>query len=54
MKEVFLSANLKKYQFYQKKVQFFDYIIFLQDICIENERIKVIKKWLKPQLVRDI
>ena len=43
-----LFANLKKYSFYQDKVQFFDYIVSAQEIWIEEERIEVVKAWPEP------
>ena len=37
-----LYINLKKCQFYQDEVRFFNYIIFYQGIQIEEEQIKTI------------
>lgn len=33
---------------------FFDNMIFLHEICIEDRHIEVIYKWLKPLSVKDI
>ena len=49
-----LFVNLKKYQFYQNKVYFLEYIVSFKDIRIETKNIEVIKKWPKLKLVRDI
>ena len=38
-----LFANLKKYRFYQKEVQFLGYMVSSKDICIEDEKIKAVK-----------
>lgn len=46
-----LFTNLKKCYFHQDKVQFLGYMIFVQDIWIENNRIEVFKTWPEPQLV---
>ena len=49
-----LYANLKKCQFYQEEVRFLGYIVSLQGICIEDEKIKAVKQWLELKSVRDI
>ena len=42
--QIFLFyANLKKCWFHQEKVWFLGYIVSLQDICIEDKRIKAVK-----------
>ena len=33
---------------------FLGYIVFLQGICIEDERIKAVEQWPEPKSVRDI
>ena len=38
-----LYANLKKCRFHQEEVWFLGYIVSLQDICIEDEKIKAVK-----------
>lgn len=38
-----LYANSKKSQFYLHKVRFFDYVLSLQKIDIENKQIETIK-----------
>ena len=35
-------------------MRFFSYVILLQGICIEDEKIKAVKDWLKPKSIRDI
>ena len=49
-----LFANLKKYRFHKDEVGFLEYVVSSQNIWIEDERIKVIKNWPEPKLVRDI
>ena len=49
-----LYANLKKCRFHQEEVRFLGYIVSLQGICMEDERIKVVKQWPEPKSVRDI
>ena len=49
-----LFANLKKCRFYQDEVRFLEYMMSSKGICMEDERIKVIKNWSKPKLVQDI
>ena len=44
LKKFSLYINLKKYQFYQKKVWLLGYIILLQNIYIEDEKIKAVKQ----------
>ena len=43
LKKFSLYANLKKCQFYHKKIWFLGYIMSLQAICIEDEKIKAVK-----------
>ena len=54
LQKFLLYANWKKFWFYQEKIQFLGYIMSLQDICIEDEKIKVVKQWSEPKSVRDI
>ena len=49
-----LYAILKKCWFHQEEVRFLGYIVSLRGICIEDERIKAVKQWPEPKLVRDI
>ena len=49
-----LYANLKKCQFHQKEVQFLGYIVSLQGIRMEDERIRAVKQWPELKSVRDI
>lgn len=35
-------------------MRFFSYVILLQGISIEDEKIKAVKDWLKPKSIRDI
>lgn len=54
LKKHSLYINLKKCRFHQDEVQFFDYVVFLQSIRIENKKIEVIYDWPEPQLVQNI
>ena len=38
-----LYANLKKSWFHEEEVWFLGYVVFLKDICIEDQRVKAIK-----------
>ena len=49
-----LYANPKKCQFHQKDDQFLGYIVSLQGICMEDERIRAVKQWPEPKSVKDI
>ncbi len=49
-----LYSNLKKCRFYQDEMRFLGYTIFYQGIQMEEEQIKAIRDWLKPQSVCDI
>ncbi len=49
-----LYANLKKCHFHQDEVRFLGYIVSYQDIRMEEEQIKAVHDWPKPQSVRDI
>ena len=49
-----LYANLKKYCFHKNKVRFLGFVISRDGIRMEEERIDVVKKWPKPQSVREI
>ena len=49
-----LYANLKKCHFHQDEVRFLGYIVSHQGIRMEEERIKAVHDWPKPQSVRDI
>ena len=49
-----LYANLKKCCFHQEEVRFLGDIVSSQDICMEDERIRVVKQWPEPKSVRDI
>ena len=49
-----LYANLEKCCFYQDEVRFLGFVVFKDGIRIEEERINAVKKWPKPQSVRDI
>ena len=49
-----LFANLKKCCFHKDKVRFLAYVVSVQGVRIEEERIKVVKNWPKPKSMRDI
>ena len=44
-----LFANLKKCQFYKKKLQFLGYVVSSQNIRMEDEKIKIIRNSLQPK-----
>ena len=54
LRKFLLYANLKKCRFHQEEVWFLGYIVSLPDFCMEDERIKAVKKLPKPKSVRDI
>ncbi len=49
-----LYANLKKCHFHQDEMRFLGYIVSHQGIQMEEEQIKTIRDWLKPQSVYNI
>ena len=49
-----LFTKLKKCRFYKDEVRFLEYIASSQGIWMEDERIKAVRNWLEPKLVRDI
>ena len=49
-----LYANLKKCRFHQEEVRFLGYIVSSRGIRMEDERIRAVKQWPEPKLVRDI
>ncbi len=49
-----LYAKLEKCRFHQDEVRFLGYIISHQGIQMEEEQIKAVCDWPKPQSVRDI
>ncbi len=49
-----LYANLKKCRFHQDEVRFLGYIVFYQGIRMEEEQIKAVRDWPKPQSGHDI
>ena len=49
-----LFANLKKCRFHQDKACFLGYIVSSKGINMEAEQIEVIRKWPKPNSVRNI
>lgn len=48
LKKYDLFANLKKCQFYQDEVQFFGFVVLVEEICIEDEKIEEVKTWPEP------
>lgn len=52
--ETRLFAKLKKYHFYQDEVRFLDYVVSVQGLWMEDERIEAVKNWPEPKSVRDI
>lgn len=54
LKKYELFSNLKKYHFYKNKAYFLGYIVLAYSIKIENEKIRIVKNWPKPKLIKDI
>ena len=54
LKKFLLFANLKKCRFYQEEVQFFGYMVSSKNICMKDEKIKLVKQWSELQSVRNI
>ena len=44
-------VNLKKYWFYKNQVHFYGYIILVQKIKIKDNKIKIVKNWLKQKSI---
>ena len=49
-----LFANLKKCQFCKDKVLFLGYVMFVQEIQIEDKKIKAVKNWPEPKSICNI
>ncbi len=49
-----MYANLKKCHFHQDEMRFLGYIVSHQGIQMEEGRIKGVRDWPKPRLLRDI
>ncbi len=49
-----LFANLKKCHFHQDEVRFLGFVVSVQDINMEEERIEAVKAWPEPKSIRDI
>ena len=49
-----LFANIKKCRFHQKEVRFLSYIVYCQEIRMEEKKIDAVKAWPEPKLVQDI
>ena len=49
-----LFANLKKCCFHQDEIHFLGYVVLSKDISIETKKIKVVKNWPEPKLIRNI
>ena len=47
-------ANLKKCRFHQDEVLFLGYVVFIQKVPMEDERIKAVKSWPEQKSVQDI
>lgn len=54
LRKHFLYANFTLYCLYQEEVRFLNYLVSLQDICIEDEWMEVVRDWPKSQSIRDI
>ena len=49
-----LFANLKKCRFHKNKVCFLGYVVSVQRVQMEEERISAIKNWSEPKSIHDI
>ena len=49
-----LFANLKKCHFHKDKVCFLGYVVSVQEVQMEEEKIEVVKNWPKPKSIHDI
>ena len=49
-----LRVNLKKCEWHKKKVEFFGFKIEKHEIRILLKKIKIIRKWLRPTIVKHI
>lgn len=49
-----LFANLKKCRFHKFEVCFLGFVVWAQEVQIEDKKIEVVKNWLKPKSVKDI
>ena len=54
LKKYGLYANLKRCHFYHDKVRFLDFVISMDGIKMEEERINAVKKWYQPKAVQNI
>lgn len=52
--KTFFFPNQKKCRFHKDEVCFLKFVISFQEMSIEEEKIGIVKAWLKPKLVRDI
>lgn len=43
--------KFKRSQFYKSKICFLNYIVWVQELKIENKNIKIVKNWYKLKLV---
>ena len=49
-----IIANLKKCCFNKDEVRFLEYVVLVQKVRIEEEKIDVMKNWPKPKSIFDI
>ena len=54
LRKFLLYAKLKKCRFYQEEIWFLGFIVSLQGIYIEDEKIRAVEQGPKPKSVRDI
>lgn len=54
LRKHFLYNDLKKHCFHQEEGKFLGYVVFLQDVCIKNNRIKAICDQPQPQSIQNI
>ena len=53
-KEFQLYVNLKKCVFVIIEVEFLDFVIFIEGVRMDEKRIRIIKKWLKSKIYREL
>ncbi len=49
-----LYASLKKYEFFITKVNFLEFVIFIENISMNSSRINIIKTWLRSNMYQEI
>ena len=53
-KQYQLYINLKKCQWIIDKIEFLNFIVFIEKIQMNQKRVKIIKKWFKSKIYREL